>query len=380
MSYSPSLLLVEDTSSLAQLYAEYLKRENIKLVHASTGKQALDIIRSDIPNLIVLDLNLPDMNGLEILRYVFEQKLPSIVIIITAHGSINVAVEAMRMGCYDFIVKPFTGDRLKVTIRNAIERFRLTSILDKIRNEIGQDRYHGFIGGSAVMQAVYKTIDNAANSKATIFITGESGTGKEVCAEAIHKQSPRSLAPFIALNCSAIPTNLMESEIFGHVKGAFTGATSDHDGAATRAHGGTLFLDEICEMDLSLQAKLLRLIQTGTLTRVGGDRVENVDIRFVCATNRSPWAEVEAGRFREDLYYRLMVIPIDLPPLRAREDDVLLIARNFLKNFSAEEKRHFQDFDFTVEQVIRHYEWPGNVRQLQNIRGWYRLVDISPSF
>ncbi len=364
---APTLLLVEDTSSLAQLYSEYLKKEHIQLVHKTTGKSALDFIRAKVPNLIVLDLNLPDINGMDVLRYVNDQKLPSIVIVITAHGSINIAVEAMRLGCYDFIVKPFTAERLKVAIRNAIERFRLSHILDKIRNEIGQDRYSGFIGGSAAMQAVYKTIDNAANSKATIFITGESGTGKEVCADAIHRQSARASGPFIPLNCGAIAPNLIESEIFGHAKGAFTGAVSEHTGAAGRANGGTLFLDEICEMDLNLQSKLLRLIQTGSFTKVGGTAIENADVRFVCATNRNPWSEVQAGRFREDLYYRLMVIPIELPPLRDREDDMILIARHFLRLFSGEENKHFTGFTDNVESIIRHYDWPGNVRQLQNV-------------
>ncbi len=365
--YVPSLLLIEDTPSLAQLYSAYLKKEQIRLTHLSTGAEALENIKTAPPDLILLDLNLPDMNGIDILRYVVEQKLPSIVIIITAHGSINIAVDAMRLGCYDFIIKPFTEDRLKVTVRNALERFRLMHILEKMRDQIGQDRYCGFIGGSPAMQVVYKTIDNAANSKATIFITGESGTGKEVCADAIHRRSGRVAAPFIALNCGAIPSNLIESEIFGHVKGAFTGAISDHAGAASRAHTGTLFLDEICEMDLNLQAKLLRFIQTGSFTKVGGSKVENVDVRFICATNKNPWDEVQQGRFREDLYYRLMVIPIDLPPLRDRGDDVLLVARYFLHKFTREENKKFQDFEPDVESAIVHYDWPGNIRQLQNV-------------
>ncbi|TAH32342.1 MAG: sigma-54-dependent Fis family transcriptional regulator [Alphaproteobacteria bacterium] len=366
-AYIPSLLLIEDTPSLAQLYSAYLKKEPLRLTHESTGQAALESIKKQAPDLILLDLNLPDMNGLDILRHVMEQKLPSIVIIITAHGSINIAVDAMRMGCYDFIVKPFTEHRLRVTVRNALERFRLIHILEKMRDQIGQDRYCGFIGGSPPMQVVYKTIDNAANSKATIFITGESGTGKEVCADAIHRRSGRAAAPFIALNCGAIPSNLIESEIFGHVKGAFTGAIADHAGAASRAHTGTLFLDEICEMDLNLQSKLLRFIQTGSFTKVGGSKVENVDVRFICATNRDPWVEVQQGRFREDLYYRLMVIPIDLPPLRDREEDVILIARHFLHKFAHEENKKFEDFESDVELAISHYEWPGNIRQLQNV-------------
>jgi DNA-binding NtrC family response regulator len=217
------------------------------------------------------------------------------------------------------------------------------------------------------MQAVYRIIESAAPSKATVFITGESGTGKEVCAEAIHQCSPRSEQPFIALNCAAIPHDLMESEIFGHVKGSFTGAQGDRKGAASLADGGTLFLDEICEMDLDLQSKLLRFIQTGTLQRVGSGKLETVDVRFVCATNRDPLVEVKAGRFREDLYYRLHVIPLSLPPLRERGEDILLLARNLLQNYAREENKRFKDFDAEAVRVLLDYPWPGNVRELQNV-------------
>lgn len=366
MTNTPTLLLVEDTPSLANLYVEYLKRENIQLVHLATGRAALDFIAHRPPDLIVLDLQLPDMNGFEVLRHVFEQQLPTIVIVITAHGSINIAVEAMRLGCFDFIVKPFTADRLRITIRNGLDRYRLGRVLNQLRLAHDDDRYFGFIGGSHAMQAVYQTIENAASSKATIFITGESGTGKEVTADAIHRRSPRAANPLVALNCAAIPHNLLESEIFGHVKGAFTGAITDHLGAAKRAHGGTLFLDEICELDLNLQTKLLRFIQSGTFNPVGSTVAETVDVRFVCATNRDPWAEVKAGRFREDLYYRLMVIPIELPPLRARADDVVLLGNYFLQLYALEEKKRFQGFAPDVLAIFRNYEWPGNVRQLQN--------------
>ncbi len=217
------------------------------------------------------------------------------------------------------------------------------------------------------MQAVYRTIDAAAASKATVFITGESGTGKEVAAEAIHRQSPRKTGPFVAINCGAIPKELMESEIFGHVKGAFTGAHADREGAASRASGGTLFLDEICEMDLALQTKLLRFIQTGTFQKVGGSKMEKVDVRFICATNRDPLAEVEAGRFREDLYYRLHVIPITLPPLRERAGDVIEIARHFLTEYAKEEGKGFTGFTPETEKIINDYNWPGNIRQVQNV-------------
>lgn len=227
--------------------------------------------------------------------------------------------------------------------------------------------FQGYIGSSTAMQVVYRMIEQAASSKATVFVTGESGTGKEVCAHAIHKLSLRSDKPFVALNCAAIPKDLIESEVFGHIKGAFTGASSDREGAAMLANGGTLFLDEICEMDLGLQGKLLRFLQTGEFNRVGDSKTRKVDVRIVTATNRDPLAEVEAGRFREDLYYRLHVIPIMLPALRERGDDVLEIALSLLAAYSAEEGRHFTGFTPEVAGMLLSYDWPGNVRQLQNI-------------
>lgn len=363
----PRVLLVEDTVSLARIYIEYLKNEPLNVVHVETGKAAREAIADRVPDVVLLDLVLPDMDGLDILKEIYEKQIPSGVIIITAHGSLKVAVDAMRYGAVDFIVKPFTADRLTVTLRNTLERLRLGKIVETYQKAIDRREYCGFIGASLPMQAVYRTIDSAAASKATVFITGESGTGKEVCAEAIHRQSPRAKKPFIALNCGAIPKDLMESEIFGHVKGAFTGAQSDRDGAAALADGGTLFLDEICEMDFNLQTKLLRFIQTGVFRKVGGSSDLRVDARFVCATNRDPMAEVTAGRFREDLFYRLHVVPIVLPPLRERGRDIMEIAESFLETFADEEGRRFKGFSGTVENILLGYGWPGNVRQLQNV-------------
>ncbi|MEA1938288.1 MAG: sigma-54 dependent transcriptional regulator [Pseudomonadota bacterium] len=361
------VLLVEDTPSLARMYIEYMKREPYDVTHVETGGDALKSINDHMPRIVLLDLKLPDMDGMDILKEIKAMDAPCSVVVITAHGSVKVAVEAMRGGAFDFLVKPFNADRLLVTMRNALDRQRLVEIVETYEQDFARRRYHGFIGSSLAMQAVYRIIDSAAASKATVFITGESGTGKEVCAEAIHRQSPRAAGPFIAINCGAIPHDLMESELFGHVKGAFTGAISDRDGAAGRAHGGTLFLDEICELDLDLQTKLLRFIQTGTITKVGGSRLEKVDIRILCSTNKNPWNEVEAGRFREDLYYRLHVIPIVLPPLREREDDVIDIARTFLTEYAREEGKSFDSFAPEVEAALHNHLLPGNIRQLQNI-------------
>ncbi|QSE72797.1 sigma-54-dependent Fis family transcriptional regulator [Aeromonas media] len=363
----PRVLLVEDTRSLAVVYEQYLVQDGYEVLLADCGQQALAQLLASPPPVVLLDLELPDMSGMAILQQITEQQLPCSVVVITAHGSVDVAVEAMRCGAFDFLTKPFDGKRLCATARNAYKHQQLSSLVAQYRENFERSSFAGFIGASMAMQAVYRIIESAAPSKATVFITGESGTGKEVCAEAIHQCSPRRDQPFIALNCAAIPHDLMESEIFGHVKGSFTGAQGDRKGAASLADGGTLFLDEICEMDLDLQSKLLRFIQTGTLQRVGSGKVETVDVRFVCATNRDPLVEVKAGRFREDLYYRLHVIPLSLPPLRERGEDILLLARDLLLRYAKEEHKRFRDFDADAVRVLLDYPWPGNVRELQNV-------------
>lgn len=361
------VLIVEDTLPMAALYEEYLRDAAYEVAVAGSVRQARERIAARVPDAIVADVGLPDGSGIELLKEIRAQELPTEAIVVTVSGSMNLAVEAMREGAYDFLVKPFDRERLVVTLRNALERRRLTDAVVEIREEFGRERYFGFVGASLPMQGVYRIVDSAAPSKATVFVTGESGTGKEVCAEAIHKRSPRAKAPFVALNCAAIPKDLLESEIFGHVKGAFTGATADRAGAALQADRGTLFLDEICEMEPNLQGKLLRFLQTGQVQRVGGAKPEAVDVRIVCATNRNPAVEVAAGRFREDLFYRLHVIPIQLPPLRERDGDALLIARDLLKRYAREERKKFGGFSVDAEALLAAYPWPGNVRELQNV-------------
>jgi len=361
---SKYLLMVEDTASVAALYRSYLTPLQIDINIVGTGRDAIDSLNFRTPDLILLDLRLPDMTGMDVLHAVKEKNPDVPVIFMTAHGSIDTAVEAMRHGAQDFLIKPCEADRLRVTVNNALRK------ANKLKNDgdsLSSQGYQGFIGSSQTMQAVYRTIDSAASSKASIFITGESGTGKEVCAEAIHATSKRGDKPFIAINCAAIPKDLIESELFGHVKGAFTGAATDRQGAAELADGGTLFLDELCEMDLELQTKLLRFIQTGTFQKVGSSKMKSVDVRFVCATNRDPWKEVEEGRFREDLYYRLYVIPLHLPPLRERGDDIIEIAYSLLGFMSKEEGKDFVRLAPDVVERFARYEWPGNVRQLQNV-------------
>lgn len=367
MSNRPSVLLIEDDASLARLYQEYLKKETIKLSSVSTGEDAIKFISVTPPDLILLDLKLPDMDGREILQWLLDEHSACSVVVITAHSSIDVAVEVMQLGTEDFIEKPFGGDRLRTTARNILERRLLQHQINNYQVNFERKGHHGFIGSSLPMQAVYRMIDSVATSKATVFITGQSGTGKEVCAEAIHRQSPRSKRPFVTLNCGAIPHELMESEIFGHVKGAFTGAHNERQGAAALADGGTLFLDEICEMNIELQIKLLRFIQSSSFQKVGSNKEEKVDLRFICATNKDPLAAVAAGQFREDLYYRLHVVPLHLPPLDERGDDIIEIALHFLNIYAREEGKAFVNFSPETEVILRSYNWPGNVRQLQNV-------------
>jgi two-component system, repressor protein LuxO len=363
----PTILLIEDTTSLVQVYLQYLRNESAEVVAVETLASARELILKQPPAAILLDLNLPDGSGMELLHEIRAKHLDTAVIVISAHGSIAAAVEAMRAGADDFLVKPFASERLRTTLHHVFERRRLARIVETLAPVLNDNGFEGFVGSSLPMQAVYTIIERAARSRAAVFITGESGAGKEVAAEAIHRRSTRRDAPFIALNCGAIAKELIESEIFGHVRGAFTGAIQARVGAASRADGGTLFLDEICEMDAALQVKLLRFVQSGVVQKVGGDVAEKVDVRIICATNRNPLAEVEAGRFREDLYYRLHVIPVELPPLRERDRDVLLIARHFLAEFNCEEGKSFSGFAPDVEELFLAYSWPGNVRQLQNV-------------
>jgi two-component system, repressor protein LuxO len=366
MAAKCDVLIVEDTLPMAALYREFLRDESYGVEVAGSLAEARERIEARAPDAIVIDVGLPDGSGIDLLKEIRAKGLPTEALVVTVSGSMKLAVEAMREGAYDFLVKPFDRERLTVTLRNALERRKLAGAVAEMHDTFGRERYFGFVGSSLPMQAVYRIVDSAAQSKATVFVTGESGTGKEVCAEAIHRRSPRAKGPFVALNCAAIPKDLLESEIFGHVRGAFTGATADRAGAAMQADGGTLFLDEVCEMDLNLQGKLLRFLQTGCVQRVGEANPRNVDVRIVCATNRDPAAEVAAGRFREDLFYRLHVIPIQLPPLRDRDSDVALIARDLLKRYAREENKRFATFSPDAEAALVAYAWPGNVRELQN--------------
>lgn len=361
------IMLVEDTLPLAQLYEEFLASDGYEVVTFGLGQSALDWLGEHQPCAVVLDLHLPDMHGLEVLEKIKARRPSLPVIVATVNNSVHVAIEAMRRGAYDYIIKPFSLDRLTITLRNALANDALAREVQEWRQAVGANQFHDFIGRSPPMQAVYRTIDAVAASRVNVFILGENGTGKEMAARALHQASPRRAKPFFALNCAAIPPDLMESTLFGHVRGAFTGAVSDFAGAARSARDGTLFLDEICELPIEMQTKLLRFVQTGEVLPLGATRSEIVDVRVVAATNRDPRAEVAAKRFREDLFYRLHIVPIDMPPLRERGDDLDLLVSHFLARFNAEENKQFIALDPEVTALFRRYEWPGNVRQLENV-------------
>lgn len=367
MTTKSKLLIVEDTPSLARTYEAHLKREFDHIEIADTGAKALASVQNEAPSCILLDLKLPDADGLDLLDRWTRDQLAAPVIVITATGSMTVAVDAMRRGAHDFVVKPTSSERLKVTVRNARDNFQLKKTVATYEAEVDRSDFCGIIGRSLVMQGVFKTIEAAAPSRASVFVTGETGTGKELVARAVHEMSPRRKARFVALNCGAIPKDLIESEIFDHVKGAFTGATADRTGAAQLADGGTLFLDELGEMPIDLQPKLLRFLQLGEFSRVGESTLRKADIRIIAATNRDPLQAIQDGQLREDLYYRLHVIPVALPPLAERGGDVLLLAESLLERFGREEAKTFTGFSREAQEWLISHTWPGNVRELENL-------------
>ena len=363
----PPLLLVEDTPSLRMVYESVLKAAGHRVVSAGDARSGLDLFRSAQPPLVLLDLMLPDRDGLDLMAEMRAERPEAAVIVITANGSISKAVAAMRAGAHEFLVKPFDEGRFLSAVENALTGAAPTAEAVPAAGTGAPGPLGAFLGTSEPMQQVYAKIRSVARSMATVFITGESGTGKELCAEAVHAASGRASGPFVPLNCGAIPSELLESEVFGHLKGSFTGAIADKQGAAAAADGGTLFLDEICEMNLGLQTKLLRFLQTSTIQPVGATKPRKVNVRILCATNRDPLEAVRRGQFREDLYYRLHVVPIHMPPLRDRGQDVIEIAEAMLTRFAREEGRDFSGLSDGVKALFLGYEWPGNVRQLQNV-------------
>jgi two-component system, repressor protein LuxO len=377
------ILLIDDSDSLASLYAQALEEAGFQTTIAHSGEEALKALDTNAfaPSLLVLDIKLPDIDGLSLLATLRARGFDAPVIVITGHGSIHIAIEAMRAGASDFLIKPFPIEKLCESAARALQAAGLSTKASLAENrpqakaqdvpaastQKRQENFGGFIGVSPPMQMVYDVIQSAARSTAPVFITGESGTGKELCAQALHQYSNRARAPFIAINCAAVPRELLESELFGHVKGAFTNAHADRDGAVAQARGGTLFLDEIADMAPDMQTKLLRFLQNFTYRKVGGNAEYKADIRVVCATNKDPLEEIRKNTLRQDLYYRLHVIPVHVPPLRERPGDVLDLARYFLRTQTVEEKKNFKGFSNEAESYLLSQSWPGNVRQLQNM-------------
>ncbi len=357
------ILVIDDDTSLRRVLEYNLEEEGYEVQTASSGEKGLSLLESFQPNLVITDMKMSGMDGLMVLKAIKEQSMDRVVIIITAFGTVDVAVEAMKAGAYDYITKPFNRDALKLTIRKALQFSGLTDENRRLKSELSDKAdFRTIIGSSREMEKVFEVIRKVADTDAPVFITGESGTGKELVARALHANSSRRSAPFVTINCSAIPRDLLESELFGHTKGAFTGAIKEKQGKFQLADGGTLFLDEIGDLLLELQPKLLRALQEKEVEPVGGTIVQKVDVRIVSATNLHIDKAIATGTFREDLYYRLSVIPIHLPPLRERQQDIPLLVRYFAA-------KHCSDtitFEQGVIDSLTRYPWPGNVRELEN--------------
>lgn len=368
-----NILFVDDEQNILDTLKRFMRNSHYQCFFANSGKQALELMEEHMIDVVVSDMKMPKMTGEQLLREVSTLYPETIRIVLSGFSEDELVMAAINEGhIWGFIHKPWNNSELSQAIDQAVftqqvvaERALLKRTLDQYQRQ-QKDHFQGFVGGSVGMQFIYNAIEKAAPSTASVMITGESGTGKEVAARALHDLSKRSDAPFIAINCAAIPSELMESEIFGHIKGAFSGAVSNRDGAASLANGGTLFLDELSEMDINLQSKLLRFIQTGTFQKVGSSSIETVDIRFVCATNREPLEAINEKKLREDLYYRLNVISLNLPPLRQRDNDPYLLAQEFLSRFTEREDKIVVGFSSDAEKLILNYDWPGNVRQLEN--------------
>jgi two-component system, repressor protein LuxO len=360
------VLVVEDLVALAIQYKTLAARLGVEVATVNSEEWALKKAKEGSWHAALVDLNLPDGNGFNVIKALLDHNPTCSPVVITGEDSLDNAVRASEAGAFDYIEKPVEAERLLLTLRNALHAAQLSQKVARLEST-APTAFEQFTGQSAAMQTVYRMIETVAPSNAPVCIAGESGTGKELAANAIHARSPRKNKKLIPINCAAIPAELIESELFGHVKGAFTGAVSDRLGAFTEADQGTLFLDEIAELDISVQAKLLRVLQTGEVKRLGEDRTRKVDVRIVCASHRDLREQVRLKKFREDLFYRLYVVPLELPPLRVRGEDIALIARELLVRYAKEDGKAFVDFSEEAIDVMRAYAWPGNVRELVNV-------------
>jgi len=361
------VLVVDDDNLMREFLNETLRRSDYSVDLASTGDEALEKIKSKEYDVILSDIRMPKMSGMELLKAVTENSPQSKVMLMTAYGTIENAVEAMKLGAFDYITKPFSADDIELKTKRAVEYKRLEWENKRLLEEITvKYQFDNIIGKSPQIRKVFEIINSVADSKSSVLITGESGTGKELIAKAVHYNSPRKNQPFVPVNCAVLPENLMESELFGHEKGAFTGAIKQTRGKFELAHQGTLLLDEISEIPPSLQAKLLRVLQEREFERVGSSETIQVDVRIISTSNQNLPQLIQKGKFREDLYFRLNVIPINIAPLRERKEDIIPLAEYFLDKYNKENKRDIKGISEKVYQEFMEYHWPGNVRELEN--------------
>ncbi len=361
------VLVVDDEPNAVKVLSSILSQDGYKVLEAYDVDSAIDYLNTNDVDAVVTDLRMPGKDGMQFLEYVLENHKDIPVIFLTAYGTVDSAVSAMNMGAYYYFIKPPDYNQLKGILARAVEQRKLKKKLEIMRRQIiEKDNRYNIVGTTPEMLRIFDTIETVKDSPSTVLITGETGTGKELIAKALHFQSIRREKPFIAINCAAIPKDLLESELFGYRKGAFTGAVADRTGRFEEVSGGTLFLDEIGELDLSLQAKLLRVLQEREIERLGSNRKIKVDFRLVCSTNRDLKEEVKKGNFREDLYYRINVVEIKVPPLRERKDDIPLLIAEFLREFCERENKNLT-LNETVMGILENYHWPGNIRQLKNV-------------
>lgn len=361
------ILVVDDEKIVRESLQSWLREAGFEPITASSGEEALEIVERERMNLFIIDLKMPGMDGIELFRNIKKRVEPALAVFISAYGTVASAVIAMKEGAFDFIEKPFCPERVELILNKMVEHMSLAEENIQLKKEIEKKySYHNIIGKSPKMRRVYELIETVSKTNTTVLIQGETGTGKELVARAIHFASERKNNPFVVVSCVNIPESLLESELFGHEKGSFTGAISTKKGKFEIANKGTLFLDEIGDLPFQLQAHLLRVLQEKEFTRIGGNEVIRIDVRIISATNKNLLAETREGRFREDLFYRLNVITIEIPPLRERREDTLLLSNHFLKKFSEENKKEIIGFSKRVIDFFMSYEWPGNVRELEN--------------
>lgn len=358
------ILVIDDESAIRDSLRMMLEYEGYEFVGASTGQEGLALVERDSPDLVILDVKMPGMDGIEVLDRLRASHDSLPVLVVSGHGTISTAVEATKKGAFDFIEKPFASDRVLVSLRNALDQRRLLDENKSLRKAV--EIKHQMIGESAPLAQVTAAVGRAAPTNATVLIQGESGVGKELVARTIHRNSRRSRERFVQVNCAAIPEELIESELFGHEKGSFTGATEKQIGKFEQADKGTIFLDEVGDMSARTQAKVLRVLQEGEVERLGSSRTIKVDVRVIAATNRNLEDEIEKGTFREDLYFRLAVIPIFVPPLRERPEDITLLVRHFIGVFSRENSTRPKLITQSALEALKHYRWKGNIRELRN--------------